>query len=42
MASLRLKHVAAIVAFNTNSCLRRVIIDNIQQGCTLPGHEVAA
>jgi len=42
MASLGLKHVAAIVAFETNSCLRLVIIDNIQQGCTFPGREVAA
>ena len=42
MASLRLKNVAAIVAFKTNSCLRCLIIDNIQQGCTSPGYEVAA
>jgi hypothetical protein len=28
-AYLRLKHVAVIMAFKTNSCLRRLIIDNI-------------
>jgi hypothetical protein len=42
MAYLRLKYVAAVVAFKTNSCLRRLIIDNIQQGCTFPGREVVA
>jgi len=29
MASLRLKNIAAIVAFKADSCLRRLIIDNI-------------